>query len=243
MKKRTLAIIASGIVVAGLAVGGYFLLNQKDENNAIEDQSQPVSQEDEDEECENKNRSYRAYSIEKPVIYMYSDQEEDIQVKLNFNGTLTKTIPEYKDGWKATTCPDGQLLVEGKKYPYLFWEGTADILFNMSEGFSVAREETDGFLTEKLGMLGLNEKEMADFKEYWLPYLNASPYNTISFQFEEYTDNAELLLSKTPDTLIRVFMAYYPTETKENIKEQTLDKCNVRSGFTVVEWGGGEIKK
>lgn len=50
-----------------------------------------------------------------------------------------------------------------------------------------------------------------------------------------------LKFSKTPDTLIRVMMAFKTLDEKIDVKEQKLTPI-LRSGFTVVEWGGTEIK-
>ncbi|MEI3400922.1 MAG: hypothetical protein V8R51_00505 [Clostridia bacterium] len=50
-----------------------------------------------------------------------------------------------------------------------------------------------------------------------------------------------LELSIEPDTLIRVLMQYKPLDKYMEVKEQELVTPD-RNGFTVVEWGGTEIK-
>ena len=50
-----------------------------------------------------------------------------------------------------------------------------------------------------------------------------------------------LELSVEPDTLIRVLMQYKPLDEYIEVKEQKLTTTE-RNGFTVVEWGGAEIK-
>ena len=44
---------------------------------------------------------------EKPVIYLYPEEETEVTVKLDYNGTLTSTYPAYGDGWTVTAQPDG----------------------------------------------------------------------------------------------------------------------------------------
>ena len=66
-------------------------------------------------------------------------------------------------------------------------------------------------------------------------------YNIISFQTECYTDAAKLEVTPAPDTVIRVFMAWQPVESYVNLKAQELT-APARTGFTVVEWGGTEVK-
>ena len=68
-----------------------------------------------------------------------------------------------------------------------------------------------------------------------------NPYNVITFQTDAYTNAAPLEINPAPDTLIRVFMTYTPSETYVTIKPQDLS-APMREGFTVVEWGGGIIE-
>ncbi len=85
--------------------------------------------------------------------------------------------------------------------------------------------------------MGLNNKETEDFIGFWLGFMKKNPYNVISFQTSAYTDAAKLSISPQPDTEIRVFMAWYGSETAVDIPEQNLTPAH-RSGFTAVEWGG-----
>lgn len=177
---------------------------------------------------------------EKPVIYLYPTEPTDVQVKLDFNGELTTFYPSYSDseGWQVKARPDGTLLDKnGRTYPYLFWEGESDIEFDLSKGAIVAKEDTISLLEEKLSFLGLNEKEQTDFISYWLPRLQESPYNYITFQTTAYTDNAKLLVTPQPDSVIRVYMVYEKLGSKNYYVEPQILTPIERKGFTVVEWG------
>ena len=46
--------------------------------------------------------SDEAMVAEKPVIYLYPEQEQEVSVRLDYDGELTCTYPEYKDGWTVT---------------------------------------------------------------------------------------------------------------------------------------------
>ena len=178
----------------------------------------------------------------KPVIYLYPEYEMEVSVNLNLNGELTCTYPEYNEGWRVNAMPDGTLIGEkGMEYNYLYWEGTMDAEFDFSEGFCVKGEDTAEFLEKALKDLGLNRKEAKEFIVYWLPLMQENPYNVIAFQTEVYTEGAKLMVSPAPDTIIRVFMAYKASDGFVEIKEQELTGCE-RNGFTVVEWGGTEVK-
>ncbi|MBO5376818.1 MAG: hypothetical protein J6A41_00360 [Ruminiclostridium sp.] len=64
-------------------------------------------------------------------------------------------------------------------------------------------------------------------------------YNVISFQYDCYTDNAVLSVTPEPDTVLRVFMAFYESDEYVDIPKQELTPTE-RNGFTVVEWGGAK---
>ena len=60
----------------------------------------------------------------KPVIYLYPEQQTEVAVSLDYDGTLTAAYPAYENGWRVTAEPDGTLHDEnGNEYSYLFWEG------------------------------------------------------------------------------------------------------------------------
>ena len=173
----------------------------------------------------------------KPVIYLYPQETTEVTVKLDNNGRLTFTDPEYSDGWVVTAQPDGTLEYGGKEYPYLFWEAEMNYGIDTSRGFCVSGSETGDFLSEKLSLLGLNKKETAEFLEFWLPYMQRNNYNVITFAGADYTDNAVLDVSPAPDTVIRVFMVFSPSDDFVDIPPQELAPA-ARSGFTLAEWGG-----
>ena len=48
---------------------------------------------------------------EKPVIYLYPEEECEVHVGLSPDGALTVSYPQYpSDGWQITASPDGTLL-------------------------------------------------------------------------------------------------------------------------------------
>ena len=77
---------------------------------------------------------------EKPVLYLYPEEEMEVTVTLDFDGTLTSTYPAYGDGWTVTARPDGTLTnpATGREYYCLFWEGITEAEYDFSTGFCVA---------------------------------------------------------------------------------------------------------
>ena len=178
----------------------------------------------------------------KPVIYLYPEEETDVSVTLAYDGTLTCTYPNYKTGWHVSAKPDGTLTDEdGQTYRYLYWEGTSGTDYDFSTGFCVAGEDTAAFLEDALAQLGLNREEANEFIIYWLPQMQDNAYNLISFQQDVYTDSAKLTVDPVPDTLLRVFMAWQPSEEFVDLPAQELSAPE-RTGFTVVEWGGCAVQ-
>lgn len=178
------------------------------------------------------------YVCYKPVIYLYPQKATDVSVKLDLEGKLTCTYPQYNGGWSVNAYPNGTLTDEtGMTYNYLYWEGETNAEYDFSKGFCVKGEDTAQFLEKALSSLGLNRREANEFIVYWLPLMQQNPYNIISFQTEAYTNAAKLKINPNPDTLIRVFMAYKSADEYVKIEKQELTAPK-RNGFTVVEWGG-----
>ena len=177
----------------------------------------------------------------KPVIYLYPQKETEVSVKLTLDGKLTCTYPAYENGWTVTASPDGTLTdSNGQTYNYLYWEGQTNARWDMTKGFCVKGQDTAAFLENVLDKLGLTRREANEFIVYWLPLMEQNPYNIISFQTDIYTDVAQLEIDPSPDTLLRVFMAWQAADRYIALPEQELTAPQ-RTGFTVVEWGGTEI--
>lgn len=179
---------------------------------------------------------------EKPVIYLYPETPTEVSVKLTIGGKLTCTYPAYDKGWdNFTAYPDGTLVFpDGKEYYCLYWEALQDNEYDFTKGFCVKGSDTAAFLEWALSEQGLTPREANEFIIYWLPRMEQNPYNVISFQTESYTEGAVLEIDPNPDSLLRVFMAYYPSDEAVEIEAQVFTPFE-RVGFTVVEWGGSEL--
>ncbi len=195
-------------------------------------------------EAEEKQEVTYLSNFDKPVIYLYGYDNKEVEVKLNFKGDLTCVYPKMTSNkWVVNAQKGGTLKVKDRKYSYLYWEGRSDTKFDFSTGYCVEGEKTAVFLEETLALLGLNEKEANEFIVYWLPKMQDNKYNVISFQGKTYTDTAKLTVSPAPSKMIRVFMAYYPSDEKVNIKTPAIkEKVTRNNGETLlVEWGGAQV--
>jgi hypothetical protein len=176
----------------------------------------------------------------KPVIYLYPEKTQKVSVNVEPNDGISISDPELGDGWEVIATPDSKIynFGDGKVYPYLFWEGWASDFETPEEGFVVEEREVASFFDQKLRTLGLNKKETADFKEFWVPYLSGDDYYFITFidqaAFDKY---APLTVTPEPDSVIRVFFDYKVLEEPIKVVEQQFETPE-RNGFTLVEWGG-----
>lgn len=179
----------------------------------------------------------------KPVIYLYPTQPQFVSVKLDVD--VKVSIPLYQNGWKALAMPNGKLFTTSGMYDSLFWEGQGQIYPEVNAGFIVKQEELATKMRNHLAQQGLNEKESNDFMEYWLPRMPKTPYVRLTwFGNKQLELLAPLHVSPAPDTVIRTFLDFEGLEQPIDLPGQRLS-APLRSGFTVVEWGGllkGELK-
>jgi len=173
--------------------------------------------------------------IEKPAIYLYPVEDSQIDVKVLVNGELTLTIPDYENGWNVFVTKEG--IIENK-YDYLFYEADLNIISLPEEGWVIKYEELNNWFENQLPILGLNEKETSQFIEYWMERLPKANYYEIKlFEDKFLKENMDLLITPTPDTLIRLEFNFKALEDKITLPEPTI-KTPERNGFVVVEWGG-----
>ncbi|MEI3392877.1 MAG: hypothetical protein V8R39_07405 [Clostridia bacterium] len=184
-------------------------------------------------------------TVDKPIIYLYPEKEQEISVKLGKPENIICSYPEYKTEWNVISKPNGDLIdLDTNRNLYaLYYESKNVVDFKVEEdGFIVNKTDVASFLEEKLNVLGLNEREAEEFIVYWLPRLQQNEYNYIRFATtDEVNKNMPLEFSENLDTLIRVLMIYKGIEEPIKVKEQKLTSPK-RTGFVVVEWGGSEIK-
>jgi len=178
---------------------------------------------------------------EKPIIYLYPTEETEVTVKLGYEDLVTVSYPKYEGAWKVLARPDGSLtdLSTGRNLYALYYESISPIDYKIEkDGFVVRGEDSIEFLEEKLAVLGLTDREAEEFIVYWLPRLEANPYNYIRFATtEEISRTMPLDIQPAPDTTIRILMGYQGLEQPIEVVEQKLE-TPAREGFTAVEWGG-----
>ncbi|MFX0028015.1 MAG: hypothetical protein ACFE8B_02305 [Candidatus Hermodarchaeota archaeon] len=171
----------------------------------------------------------------KPAIYLYPQETSNIKVSLSINGEITVSEPEYNNGWDVVVEPGGKI---ESRYDYLFYEARLNYLETPEEGWCVEYEHLELWMNNTLKELGLNEKESKEFKVFWLDFIPIANYYEIKLLSKEYLDlNMGLIIDPKPETIIRVMLTFSPYQNAVE-KDTPLINTPIRSGFTVVEWGG-----
>ena len=241
MKRRTLALLLCLLLILPVMTG---CTEKRNEEPNVTAPAKPVIYLYPEEEAEEENAASEpagGYDA-KPVIYTYPTEPLAVSVRLEYEGELTVTYPEYGDGWEVLAYPDGTIIDrDGKEYSYLFWEGESDTAYDLSEGFCVAGADTAEFLQQTLAAIGLTPKEYNEFIVYWLPKMQSNAYNLITFQSDCYTEAAKLTVDPAPESLLRVFMVWKALDEPVEIAAPAPFEGFAREGFTVVEWGGCEL--
>ena len=190
------------------------------------------------------------YVAKKPIIYLYSKVPQEVNVRLEKPENLIYSYPAYdtNTGWNVFVRDDGSLIDQntGRSLYSLYWEGWNTDREITKTGFVVSGADTAAFLEEKLGILGLTDREAEEFIIYWLPQMQNNEYNYIRFDTEEEI-NEVMPLTITPDAdaVIRVWMSFTSLDAPIQVEEQILTPVDRNAykdlNFYAVEWGGSEF--
>lgn len=207
----------------------------------------------------NNNNDDPFYPVaEKPVVYIYDNQPgRQVEVSLKLNDSYMTTMWPKADNiqdneytWNVTTSDNGKIFDNsGNEYSYIFWEASNYKYTTFDQGFCVKGSDTSEFLREKLREIGLTPEEYNEFIVYWAPQMENNEYNIIRFEGLDPDDayNNQYQLSVTDgendlaDSTLRVFMVWQAADEYQEIEPQSFQTFE-REGFTVVEWGGTEVK-
>ncbi len=182
--------------------------------------------------------------VDKPVIYLSSDVPTDFSINVKPNGKFTFTYPEIQAGWSGTCDATGQIQIDGKQYPYLFWESSQEYKFRQTtNGYRVSKTGVLSFLEQRCEELGLSSTEKTDFITYWGPRMMQFDELFVQFHLNEDCNQfATMEITPHPENVNRVYIAIaeWNSSFEPFLTGNTLPKVK-RGGFTVVEWGGFEF--
>ncbi|MCB9189638.1 MAG: hypothetical protein H6599_10215 [Flavobacteriales bacterium] len=190
-------------------------------------------------------------TVKKPVLYIYSDEKVSMDLSLKTDVALTFTYPKYENGWTIEVDPQDGLSVNGKNYPYLFWEGRdfGNIKYSSEEeeivGEVIKTDTVVSYLETVTKKMGLNSRESTDFITFWGPILSTHDFAFVQFALDEdYDQVAEIKSTVLIENERRIFMLYESFDQFPAIN-CTQSQADIpmfqRGGLTLIEWGGAEV--
>lgn len=60
-------------------------------------------------------------SVLKPIIYLYPEEETNVEVKLDNSELITCSYPKYEESWKVTAYPNGDLIDKKTRKEFIFF--------------------------------------------------------------------------------------------------------------------------
>lgn len=183
----------------------------------------------------------RNVSCYKPNIYIYTQEETQVNVEFDYPDLLTTTIPEYKNNWNVIAKGDGRLvdtLGNNEEYNYLFYESIAmPHFFQKDTGWLIVAGTREQQYRDILTDYGFNETEIADFIEYWTEKL---PQGVDYIMYPQNTETVNYVMpvnvTPEPDSMERIWFTF---------EEYNGQRCGIptitpieRKDYAVVEWGG-----
>ena len=183
----------------------------------------------------------RNVSCYKPNIYIYTQEETQVNVEFAYPDLLTTTIPEYKNNWNVIAKGDGRLvdtLGNNEEYNYLFYESIAmPHFFQKDTGWLIVAGTREQQYRDILTDYGFNETEIADFIEYWTEKL---PQGVDYIMYPQNTETVNYVMpvnvTPEPDSMERIWFTF---------EEYNGQRCGIptitpieRKDYAVVEWGG-----
>jgi internalin A len=178
--------------------------------------------------------------VEKPAIYLYPEQTDEISVTLDFaaGSRLTTSEPPYGDGWRVNVAPSGRI---DDRYDYLFYEAAARGAPVLNAGWCFARSDLIAGLTQVVSQAGLSAAESADFLEYWLARLpDFAHYLVLPVMGDDLDVWVDLQVEPAPTSELRFWLFFQGSGQAVALEAPSIAPF-VREGFTVVEWGGAVL--
>ena len=175
----------------------------------------------------------------KPNIYLYPEKESNISVKFDSPELLLTVIPDYNNEWYAKVSPNGEMIVDNKKYGYLFYESmTSDYNMQKDEGFIVPIKDREKFFNYIASYYGFNKQETIDFVTFWCSRLESDKEYIM---YPQLTKTIDILMpvriTPNPESIFRIWFLF--VEKTDEIKiEKPKQVLAPRKGYTMVEWGG-----
>jgi hypothetical protein len=196
----------------------------------------------------------------KPAVYVYGKAGTELEVKVVPTGEFRFTLPKIvENSWKVVLGDNENLLSKAASegsFDYLWYESTASNIVAPKEWMSVNSSDYSQKIEAYLVSAGLNDKESADFMEYWTTYVKKGVVENggklyVSFLVDTQVNQiAKLSVMGVNGNIVamkerRVFMLLSNSLLSGEMEVVKLDVSTFNrsekglDGVEVIEWGGG----
>lgn len=179
---------------------------------------------------------------EKPVIYIYSDEEVPLTIGVKPKGEMMFTYPQTSGNWSGIATKNG-FTVEGKHYPYLFWEAKMntiqDVKWKNTSVISI--EEVYIYLEQVCDKVGLNDQERTDLITYWGPrMMNYENCEVLALTDEVDNLFGDLTVSDDKFKVERFYLIFREAKNPKHHINLKSVRTFKRSDKFILEWGGAD---
>lgn len=175
-------------------------------------------------------------AVYKPNIYLYSDTDMESTIFVYPAHWITISVPEYnpETGWEADIYNGSLNGIED----FLFYEAIVPPdYFQTKEGWSVMAVSLEDDMRKILDIYGFNEKETADFIEYWTLHLEKDTDYTFYPQENDILDILMPVVSYPKEDISRRIW-FYILPFDPDVKIPKNPEKITREGYSIIEWGG-----
>jgi hypothetical protein len=179
---------------------------------------------------------YEGDTVDKPNIYLYPEQTQDVSVDLVFGDEafLVASDPDYAGGWQVSAAPDG--LLDGA-WGFLFYEAAVGGDLQTAVGHDVPAAELESWMLSALPQYGFNAQETQDFVDFWVDALPPAAWYAFCPQGDAaISPLVDLAVSPAPQSRLRLWFVVLPGDAPRALTAPAIEPF-ARDGFTLVEWG------
>lgn len=176
--------------------------------------------------------------VYKPNIYIYDDYDMDVKVSLANEEMITASEPLYEKntGWTAKVR-NGSINGTGD---YLFYEAVVpDRGFQKDKGWIVRAESLEKDMQKILELYDFNDKEKADFIDYWVPALSGRG-DFIFYPQETAVVDAIMPLVADPlsENVYRIWFYIEACPASAKVAQPEAVEVIKTHANALIEWGG-----
>jgi hypothetical protein len=173
-------------------------------------------------------------------LYLYPETKTEVTIEPLPAGEVLASSPQLHHFWKVVAYPTGKLQTpDGRTLDKIAYAYSAPQIEAPTEGIVVAQRDLEKALLSYALRVGLQGREVTDFKKLWLEELPPASFYFIShFSDKDAKKIMSFAIDPEPDSFIQVVMYFKPLDELQGAVPPKFGPVPQRSGFTAVDWSG-----